>query len=150
MHFALWNGHNSMGTRKHNVVVWMRWCLGSLKHLNTFNTAEYFTLWEGPKTMKARKQNRMLWFEWDGAPGVPGIWILTLHWWHCLERFGRYGLIGGSIYLDVDFESLKIHTIPNLLSLPPSQSLKCNLPATMLDASCQASQPKKTSIFLEP
>lgn len=117
--------------------IWILWI-----QLNILHYERAQRLW--------RLGSRMLCFEWDGAPGVSGIWILTLHWLHCLERFGRYSLIGGSISLEVDFESLKIYTIPNLLSLPPSQSSKCNLPATMLDVSFQASQPKKTSIFLEP
>lgn len=136
MYFTLWDGHNPMGTRKYNVVVWMRWSLSSLKHLNTLNTAEYFTLWEGPKTMEARVE----------------CWGLNETEPQEFQAFEYLLLIGVTVWRDLGDMVLLEEDIPGgrLWAVKDSHHSQFALfasfsefkiSATMLDANYQASQP---------
>lgn len=53
-----------------------------------------------------------------------------------MGRIRRYGLVGGSMSVEVDFESLKSYAILSPLSMPPTCSSRCES-----SVSCSAGMP---------
>jgi hypothetical protein len=50
------------------------------------------------------------WFN-DISPISRYLIYLASSWWHSLEKFRRYGFVGGTKLLEAGFESLKPHDI---------------------------------------